>query len=112
MLWEGVCVIGSPHSIRVIQQEHGLQLAGRLSDQTPVRTGYLLAPTILMTVNISTAGTDRDVLLTFTDVQQATALAVGKYTVPTNTLWSVSNEAAGRIHQLLEGAYRNGCPLK
>jgi hypothetical protein len=65
-----------------------------------------------MIVNISTAGTDRDVLLTFTDVQQATSLAVGKYIVPTNTLWSVSNEAAGRIHQLLEGAYSPGMDVR
>jgi hypothetical protein len=112
LLREGVCVIGEQRTIRAIQQEHGLQLAGRLADQTPVRTGHLLAPTILVTPTITTAATDRDILLTFTHVQEAAALAVVKYNVPTNTLWSVSNEAAGRIHQLLEGAHRNGCPLR
>ncbi|MDE3050109.1 MAG: hypothetical protein KGJ48_09440, partial [Nitrospirota bacterium] len=75
LLREGVCVVGPPQTMRAIQQEQGLQLVGRVSDQAPIRTGYLLAPTILITVELSQTGTERTVLVIFTNVQDSTALA-------------------------------------
>lgn len=108
LLQEGVCVVGPPHTIRVIQQEQGLQLASRVSDHTSIRTGYLLAPTILVTVEVSQAGTERTVMLTFTNVQDTTALAVVSYALDKGE--SFGQATSERIHHLLEGIQRKACP--
>lgn len=110
LLREGVCVVGPPHTIRAIQQEQELQLAGRVSDQTPVRTGYLLAPTILITVEISTGNAVRDVLITFSNVQDSTTMAVVNY--PMNTLELFGHATTERIHHLLDGIQKKGCLLR
>lgn len=108
LLQEGVCVVGPPHTIRVIQQEHGLQLASRVSDQTSIRTGYLLAPTILVMVELSQAGTERTVILTFTNIQDTTTLAVVSYALDKGQAFG--HATIERIHHLLEGIQKKECP--
>ena len=108
LLQEGVCIVGPPHTIRAIQQEQGLQLAGRVADQTPVKTGYLLAPTILITVDLSQRGAERTILITFTNVQDTTALGIVNYTLDKGQ--SFGHAPEDRIHHLLEGIQKKGCP--
>lgn len=76
LLRAGHCVVGLNQQIGQIQDEQRLQYVGRIADQTAIRPGRLLAPTVLIEITRMDQNQNSEIVMTVKDVKRGSAIGI------------------------------------